>query len=261
MKKAKIFTSMLLASLLIFTQVAVAFAAPKMQDATPIAGTVVEVVLETDTNTGVTTVLVTLMDANGGTQTVRINLEAAESPELGLVTLDADGNPVIVDPLPEFIEINPASVIPDEEMRHPVGSALALFFSDIAGLDYSIIMDAHTNGNGFGIIAQALFLTEKLGGDAAVFQEILQAKKDKDFSNFQLDDGTIPTTWGQLRKAIADKHLGMVMSRKNKDNTGNGSHGNNGNANSNKDKNKDKSNNGHGNTNGNSHSNGNGNKP
>ncbi len=259
MKKAKIFASTLLASLLIFTQVAIAFAAPKPQDVTPISGTVAEVTLETDTNTGITTLLVKLKIDNGGTQTVRISLEAAESPDLGLVTLDADGNPVIVDPLPEFIEIDPATVITMEE--HPVAKALALFFSDVAGVDYSAIMDAHTSGNGFGIIAQALFLTKKLGGDATVFQEILQAKQDKNFSSFQLEDGTIPTTWGQLRKAIADKHLGIVMSQKNKDNTSNGGNGNNGNANSSKDKNKDKANNGHGSTNGNSHDNGNGNKP
>ncbi|SRR6266487_2150036 len=273
MKKAKIITSILLAGLLIFTQVAVAFAAPSFQEATAIAGTVEEVTLETDTNTGVTTVLVKIMDESGGTQTVRISLETAESSNLGLVTLDGDGNPVIVDPLPEFIEIDPATVIPDESPRHPVGNALALFFSNIAGLDYSAIMDAHTNGNGFGVIAQALWLTRKLGGDEAsleLFTSILDAKNSGEYSGITWSDGsaitmlngTPPTNWGQFRQALMEEkgNLGIVMSQKNKENnSSNGNNGNTNNGNSNKDKNKDKSNNGHGNTHGNSH--GNDNKP
>jgi hypothetical protein len=260
MKKARIFTSLLLASLLVLSQVAVAFAAPKLQGAGSIAGTVESVTLETDTNTGVTTVLVEIIGANGQTQNVRISLETAQSPALGLVTLDAEGNPVIVNPLPSYIEVDPTTVIPDEQPRHPIASALATFFSDISGLDYNTIMEAHSNGNGFGVIVQALFLTEKLGGDATIFQEILQAKKDNDFSNFPLDDGTIPRSWGQLRKAIAEKHLGTVISHNNGNNGNNDNANNdNGNENSNQDKNKDKSNNANGNGNGSGNGNGNGN--
>jgi hypothetical protein len=251
MKKAKIITSILLASILLLAQVFVAFAAPNHEKGS-IAGTVQAVTLDTDPNTGITTVSVEIKGENGKSQTVRISLETAESPAVGLVTLDKDGNPIIVNPLPGYIQIDPTSIISAEKDQNPVASAIATFFSDIPGLDYDVIMEAHANGNGFGVIVQALFLTEKLGCDAGVFQDILQAKKDNDYSNFPLDDGTIPTTWGQLRKAIADKQLGDVMSENNSDN-GNADNGNgNGNpnankANSNKDKNRDKPNNGNGN--------------
>ena len=69
------------------------------------------------------------------------------------------------------VEIDPTTVIPDQqENQHPVGNALATFFSDIEGIDYDTIMAAHENGVGFGVIAQALWLTSELGGDAQVLQ-------------------------------------------------------------------------------------------
>jgi hypothetical protein len=258
MKKAKIFTSILLASFLILTQVAVAFAAPRVEDVTPMTGTVQAVTLKTDPNTGVTTVLVKIKGENGGTQTVRISLETAESSVLGLVTLDEDGNPVIVNPLPGYVEIYPSMVIPDEKPYSPVAGALAKFFSSIPDMSYDAIMEAHVNGNGFGVIVQALFLTEKLGGDVTIFQEILQAKKDNDFSNFPLDDGKIPTSWEQLKQAIADQHLGIVVSHNNGNNSNN-DHANNGNGNTNSNRDKDKSNNGNGSGHGAGNGNGNGN--
>ena len=252
MKNAKTFISILLASILIITQASVVFAAPIMDTSAIIAGTVTAVTLETDTNTGVTTVLVEL----DYTQTVRIGEEDAY--HLGLLDYKSDGDPIIVDPLPGYIEIKAKAVISDEEEpRHPVGSALALFFSDIEGLDYSAIMDAHAAGNGFGVIAQALWMIRKLGGTADDFALLLEAKRDGDFSKFPLEDGTIPTTWVQLKKAVAE-NLGTVMSdRTNKENNGNHGSGNNGNANGNQDKgkgqDKDKSNSGNDNGNANGH--------
>jgi hypothetical protein len=253
MKKAKLLTSILLASILLLTQVFVAFAAPQ-HEISPIAGTVQAVTLETDPNTGITTVLVEIKSEDGKNQTVRISLETAGSPDLGLVTLNDNGNPIIVEPLPGHIQIDPAIIISVGKQQNPVASAITTFFSNIPELDYDAVMDAHSSGNGFGLIVQALLLTEKLGGNAAMFREILQAKKDNDYSNFPLDDGTIPTSWGQLKKAIAEKLLGAVMSHNqgnNSDNSnsgsGNGNSGNNSNnGNSNKDKNKDKPNNGNG---------------
>lgn len=270
MKKAKFFISLILASVLIISQAAVVFAAPTQAITDPITGTVQGITLETDPNTGVTTVLVEVLEGNVY-QTVRISLETALDPDLGLVILDEDGNPFInEEALGLEIVIDPAMVIPDdEEPEHPVGSALATFFSDITDLDYDAIMTAHENGFGFGVIAQALWITRKLGGNASNFALILDVKKSGDYSNIiwsdgtvvSLPDGTVPTNWGQFRKAAMDKSsLGMVMSHKDKDigNNGNGNVNGNNNGNGNaKDKNKDKDNNGNGHGNGN----GNGNKP
>ena len=253
MRKANVLISILLASILLFAQVFVAFAAPQ-QNSNLIIGTVQAVTLETNPNTGITTVLVDIKGENGKTQTFRISLETAESADLGLVTLDENGTPVIVDPLPASTQIDPKAIISEEKHQNPVASAIVTFFSSsIPDLDYTAIIDARTDGNGFGVIVQALFLTEKLGGDAAMFQTILEAKRTNNFEDFQLDDGTTPTSWAQFRKAVADKHLGIVMSHNHGSNSdnGNANNGNANNGNSNRDRNKDKSNNGNGNGNGN----------
>jgi len=257
MEKVKFFISLVLASVLAISQVAAVFAAPSLEDADLITGTVRVITLATDPNTGVITVLVKLMEENGGFQTVRISQETALEPELGLITLDDDGNPLInEDALGLEILIEPADIIPDiAEEQHPVGSALSTFFSDIEGLDYYAIMEAHENGNGFGVIAQALWLTRKLNGNASDFALILQAKKDGDFSAFTFEDGTSPVNWGQFRKAVMgeDKkgNLGIVMSNTDQGNGNSDGNGNGNNRDKNKDKNKDKNNNGNGNANGN----------
>jgi hypothetical protein len=264
MKKLNMLVSLVITGVMIISQVAAVFAAPAIEDVDLIAGTVQAITLKIDPNTGVITVLVDLLDENGESLTVRIGQETAM--ELGLVVLDADGNLILnEDALEQEIEIDPADVLPDEEARHPVGSALAIFFADVPGLDYDAIMSAHEDGSGFGLIAQALWLTRKFGGDAEEFALILQAKKDRDYSNFVFEDGTSPTNWGQFRKALLgeDKkgNLGMVMSNKDagddSNSTGNGdnaNHGNNGNddnrGNKDKDKGKDKNNNGNDNGNG-----------
>ncbi len=125
---------------------------------------------------------------------------------------------------------------------------------------------------GFGVIAQALWLTQKMEGDADVLTAILEAKKIGDYD--------VPSPWRTARsrpagaslKAImaGDKknNLGVVMSGKDKDkdkdNPGNnGSGGDNGNGNDNgsanhpnKDKDKDKGNNSNNGNNGNKDNNG-----
>jgi hypothetical protein len=249
MKSGKYFISLLLTAVLIFTQATVVFAAPNLGKADFLSGTVQEISLQADAATGLTTVVVKLVNINGDTQTARIGLETALN--LGLITLDGDGKPLINEAaLGTDIEIDPTTIL-KEDKQHPVGLALSTFFSDIQGLDYSSVMDAHSQGNGFGVIAQVLWLTRKLGGDASVFEAILQAKKDGDFSSFTFEDGSSPTSWGQFRNAVLgeDKkgNLGIVMSNRDQD-----ENGNNGNGNS--DKTKDKTNNGH--QNGNGHSNG-----
>ena len=218
------------------------FAAPEA-----IEGTVQSVTLETNTNTAVTTVLVTLLE-DEVPQTVRISIDAAIA--LGLVTLGGDGNPVINQAiLGQSLEIDPGTIITEEQEKpHPVAEALATFFSDIPDLDYETIMTAHQAGTGFGVIAQALWLTRKLNGNAEVFLEIINAKKDKDFSAFVLEDGSTPANWGQFKQAVLNRRNGEPrVSLANNDHpgggNGNGNNGNNGNANNNgngKNKNKDK---------------------
>ena len=243
MKNMKFLISLTLVFAVLVAQVSAVFAAPAA-----IAGTVQSVTLETNTNTAVTTVLLTVVE-DGESQTVRITLESAIT--LGIVILGGDGNPVINELiLGQLVEIDPATMITDEQMdQHPVGSALATFFSDIIDLDYETIMAAHENGTGFGVIAQALWLTRKLDGAADVFVAIIEAKRTKDFSAFVLEDGTIPKNWGQFKKVVMDgkkRKPGIAMADQGNNGTGN----NNGNGNDKDKKDKDgKQNNGRGNGN------------
>lgn len=236
----KILVGVLLAVAMLATTVHGVFAAP---EAEAITGTVQSVTLETNTDTAVTTVLITLLD-NEVTQTVRINIESAIA--LGLVTLGVDGNPVINEAiLGQLIEVESTIIITDEqEKQHPVGDALATFFSDIVDLDYETIMAVHHEGTGFGVIAQALWLTRKLDGNAEIFLTIIDAKKSKDFSAFILEDGTIPANWGQFKQAILNGKKGkpsVTLAENNNNEGGNGNNGNSNNDNGNgKNKNKDK---------------------
>jgi hypothetical protein len=197
------------------------------------SGVVQSITLEADTITGVTIVSVDIIDSDQAVQNVRVSLESAIA--LGLVVLNGDGKPGINSlALGTAVEIDSASVIPSEsETQHPVGSALATFFSDIDGIDYETIMTAHEQGVGFGVIAQMLWLTTKLEGTSEIFEELVQAKQTGDFSAFILEDGSTPENWGQLRKAILEKgkknSVGVVIS--NPQNNGNGNGTNNGNGN------------------------------
>lgn len=219
MKRTKFMLSVLLATIFLAAQIIVVSAAPAAQDTTPITGTVESIVLETDTETDTTTVVVMLTDEFGETQTIRLSLEDATA--LGLVTDDGTGPVVDDSKVGTELEIDPALVIPDEsteEEQHPVGSALSDFFSDLLGVDYEVIMDYHDDGVGFGVIAQALWMTNSLDGDSEIFAAILEAKQNKDFSGIELPDGSTPTNWGQFRKAVmkdrdkAKENLGAIMS-------------------------------------------------
>ena len=216
MTRTKTIYSILLAAVLLATQIIAVSAAPAKQDTTPITGTVESVTVETDATSGVTTVVVTLTDETGATQTVRLSLEDATN--LGLVTTEGTANP---DAIGTSTTIDPAMVIPDEttgDAQHPVGSALSNFFSDLLGVDYQTIMEYHDNGAGFGVIAQALWMTNALGGDSETFAAILEAKQTKDYSAITLPDGSTPQNWGQFRKAVmsdrekSKENLGAIMS-------------------------------------------------
>jgi len=263
----KIFTSMFLVLALLAMTTGTAFA----QDPTPITGTVQSVTLETDATTGETTAVVTLLNETTGTsQTVRISQATAES--LGLVTTDptTGESTVAADAVGIDIEIDPTTVLVEEnteESQHPVGSALSNFFSEVLGVDYQTIMTFHDDGLGFGVIAQALWLTNNLDGDTATFEALLEAKQSGDYSAITLADGSTPDNWGDVVKSLKKgNNLGSVMSGKaesspvtsetssTKETPGNG----HGNGNGNGGQGNGNGGNGHGNGNGNEHGNGNG---
>lgn len=224
MLNTKLLASLLIVLAVLFGQVGHVAAAPQAQETTPITGTVQSITTETDVN-GVTTVLVTLLDAQGATQTVRLSVEAAVT--LGLVTLDpATQVPVVDDTqVGQTVEIDPTTVIPEEtteESVHPIAWLLAEFF----GEDAAVVDGYHEDGFGFGVIAQALWIsrnltgTEGAPGDASLAEEILIAKQNKDFEAFfeahpeYVTDGDIPSNWGQFKKALSDKknNLGVIVS-------------------------------------------------
>lgn len=273
MKKAQFFVSLILVSVLLLAQAAAVLAAPTHEESGYIIGSVQKIKLKTDTHTGTATVAVTVKDKNGVLHTVRLSVEVASHPDLGLVTLDADGNPVINEnALGQQIGIDLATALLEEQ--HPVGSALSTFFD----VEYSTIMAYHESGIGFGVLTQALRLTRNIAGEnatainmALVFDKVMQVKNgelsyEEFYSNYvtnedgtPIDEESIPTNWVAFRKALlaGDKkvNLGTVMSAKD-ENTGNSQPNN---EHSNKDKNKDKSNNGKGS--GNENANENGKKP
>jgi len=228
MNRTKIVLSTLLATILLATQIIAVGAAPVNQDTTPITGTITNIELETDADSGITTVLVTLTDELGEVQTVRISFEDALALEL--VTDDVSGPMANTDKIDGDVEIDPAIVIPDttDEAQHPVGSALSDFFSDLLGVDYETVMDYHDEGTGFGVIAQALWMTNALEGDSDMFAAILEAKKSKEYGEIiTLPDGSVPQNWGQFRKAVmsdrekSKENLGAIMSGRANDGQGN----------------------------------------
>jgi len=217
MKNLKFLSFVFVAMAVLFAQTGAAFAAPAMQDGF-INGPVTEVSCETNADTGVSTYFITVEVSEGVFETVHVDQATAEL--LGIVTAETvcneDGT-VDGAVLGMEVSVDPATVISDEESgepQHPVALVLSLFFSDIT--DYDTIMSAHEDGNGFGVLAQALWLSMKMEGDSETFLAIVQAKKEKDFSAFVLEDGSTPQNWGQFKKAIlnGDKkgNLGVVMS-------------------------------------------------
>jgi hypothetical protein len=213
MTKTKLLAGFLLIFALLAIQVGIAAAAPLAQDTTPLTGTIQSVTTETDTD-GVTTVLVTLLDEQGATQTVRISVETAVA--LGLVTMDPVTNEPVVDEtqVGQTVEIDPTTVIPNEESVeepvHPIAALLAAFFGEEA----SVVNTYHEDGFGFGVIAQALWMSQNLNGDTSTAELILDAKHSGDYSAFTLPDGSTPSNWGQFKKAVLEKknNLGVVVS-------------------------------------------------
>jgi hypothetical protein len=211
MLNTKLFASILIVLAVLFGQVGHVAAAPQVQDTTPITGTIQSITTETDAN-GVTTVLITLLDDQGATQTLRLSVETAVT--LGLVTLDPTTQEPVVDEtqIGQTVEIDPTTIIPEEEEDiHPIAAILASFF----GQDPSVVNGYHEDGFGFGVIAQAMWIAEGLNGDASTAGLILEAKETGDYSAFVLPDGSTPTNWGQFKKAALGKdkkNLGIIVS-------------------------------------------------
>ena len=225
MFKSKLLTSILLAALVIFAQFGAAYAASPAQTTTPaapITGTVQSTTRQTDSATGTTIVVVTVLDSSGATQTVDLSVDTAVS--LGLVTLDTTtGLPVVNSAeIGQSISIDPSQIIPattEEQPQNPVAGALAMFF----GVDNATINGYHSDGFGYGLIAQALWMSKILNGDATLAGDILAAKNSGDYSAFTFTDGATPTNWGQFRKEVftgkAKDNLGAVMSGNSGDTT------------------------------------------
>lgn len=212
----RILTSIVLLAALLTASTGTVFA----QEATPITGTVQLVEFGTDPDTGETFVIVTLADETGATQVVNISLATAEA--LGLVD-SSSGTPLVNEgSYGTDVTIQPTDVLPgtdeggeEEEAQHPVGGALSEFFSELLGVDYDTVMTAHGDGFGFGVIAQALWLTNQIGGDADTFTALLEAKKSGDYSLIVLADGSTPDNWGDVVKGLKKgENLGSVKSGK-----------------------------------------------
>lgn len=260
MNKTKLMLTLVLAFAFLFAQVGNVAAAAPLQTTTSLTGTVVSVTPQPDG----TTVVVELKDAQGATHSVTMSVTDAAA--LGLLVVDSNNQPVL-DPttgLPEAdlskvnqsVTIDSTQIISDttttQESVNPISALLGAFF----GEDASVIDGYHQDGFGFGLIAQALWMSKNLNDDASLAGDILQAKQTGDYSAF-FPAGTtdLPTNWGQFKKELLDKHnnLGNVVSGHandedtSKPNKGNGDGNGQGN--------------GNGKGNGNGNGNGNGHKP
>ena len=220
MYKRIVFISLLLTLSILSTQVGDAHAGALLQASAIIQGTVQSITLDNDASTGITTVIVGIRKGHE-IQLVRFSQETAI--RLGFVVLDGDGKPGINQVmLGKHAKFESLDIIPlHEQKRHPVGDALATFFTGIEGLNYDVIMEIHESGTGFGVIAQVLWLTQEIP-DANIddFQILLDARKNNTYTGlpFVNDSGitVTPSSWSELRKAIlagkAVGNLGAVMS-------------------------------------------------
>jgi hypothetical protein len=208
MMRTKLIFSILLATIFLATQIIAVGAAPASQEELPpITGTVVDIDLDTESEPGVTTVLVTLDDGSEVPLVVRLSFD--DATELGLLNLDGtvnEGakNTEIDIPADQVISDTPEE--PGEEAQHPVGLALSDFFSELLGVDYDTIMEAHEDGVGFGVIAQALWMTNTLVSDEdtemspeELFAAILLAKQNHEYGDITLPDGST-RKMGQFRR-------------------------------------------------------------
>jgi len=225
MFKTKTLTGILLVLAVLFMQVGTVFAAPATQE-TSISGKIVDVEPSTADAEGVTTYLVTVQDeVTGETQIVRVSQDTAAT--LGLLEKDPVTGELVLDPTTgepivdesqfgEFVTIASDQVILDEEPDEEPFNPVAGFLADYFGVTNATINDFHEDGFGFGVIAQALWISTDDAGitDPVLAGDILTAKQEKSFDTFFLNhpeyDDLVgdnpPTNWGQFKKLLSDKH-------------------------------------------------------
>lgn len=157
------------------------------------------------TNSGVTTLTVNLTPNGGSPTDVVIDLETGIALKLIVPNIDMIGTDIVIDP----------NLILDSATFDKMVSKLGSFFTSSIGIDFATIQAYHDQGMGFGVIAQAAWMTFLLGGDATTFDMILAAKTSGDFSAIILPDGTVATNWGSLLKAVrtsGKQNLGQIIS-------------------------------------------------
>lgn len=204
MPKLKSILSLFLGVAVIIAQAGSALAAPSWQADGPITGIVQGAVVESNSASDIQTVLVTLL-VHGETQSIHVSVQTAA--DLGLISLDENGIAVVDESVwGSDLTIPSADILSNEsvknEKQHPVGSKIAEFFSGFVDVDYELVMSSRSNRFGFGVITQALWMTDNLGGDATLFETILDAKKSNDYTSVALPETAIPQNWGQFKKTI-----------------------------------------------------------
>ncbi len=213
MLKNKSLIALIMVLAVLALQVGAAYAAPAAQSA-DVTGTVQSITQSTDSS-GNTIFVVKLVDSSGNTQTV--NLTPAQAVNLGLVTESNGTYTINTSAIGTTVTItgttgtaNPCS----EKEQGLVASAISAFFCQGSStvLDKSVNA-LHSEGFGFGEIAQACFMADILQTTCG---DILSAKQSHDFSALGLPSDV--TNWGQLRKyALGQEvksltNLGAIMS-------------------------------------------------
>lgn len=217
---------------LVLIFVMVAASVPSVAAAAPaqtinIEGTIQSCETATDVFSGDIIVVCIVNLTGGGTQTIRLSVDDAVALELAVQ--NEDGTVTIIATEGQIVSIDPDLVMADpcvlpEDASHPISKALTNYFCDDLGLDYNTVQSLHGEGLGFGLIAQACFMAEKLGGTGSMCVDILHAKKSGDYSKLTLPDGVTVKNWGQLKKVVSshdpkDKtNLGTIVSGDAKDN-------------------------------------------
>jgi hypothetical protein len=213
MFKTKVLVGLLLVVTVLFAQIGIVFAAPATQEGT------------TTTVSGNITNIETQLDGNGNTIVVvtvegyqPITLTAEEADANGLYDLDTQQ---LVAQVGDSVNltVDSSKVVPVEDTAvNPISAILASFFH----VDALTVDQYHQAGSGFGVIAQALWISENVNGDASIAGLILDAKKTGNYGDILLSDGTlltlpdgtVPTNWGQFKKALLEKknNLGIIVS-------------------------------------------------
>ncbi|SRR6266498_4688275 len=224
MFNTKLVAGIFLVLAVLFAQVGNVAAAPQTQGTTTtITGTIQSITFDPDTQTVLVTVL---LEDQVTTQTV--SLSTQEAADNGLFDLDTQTLMMQPEDSVELV-VDPNDIVPTEEPTaldvHPISALLADFFFNGDPEMASLIDSYHTGDNdaeqvfGFGVIAQALWMSKSLNEDGTADAElaglILAAKKSGDYSAFELPDGSSPTNWGQFKKALLHKdkkNLGLIVS-------------------------------------------------